>query len=371
MRSLSPCLILIVALVFAACGDAQTTYETQTAEPTPLEPDVRTEEVDYTAGDVTMKGYLAYDANKEGQRPGVLVVHEWWGHNEYARRRARMLAELGYTALAVDMYGDGKTAGHPDEAGAFMTEVVSNMDLGQARFEAAMEVLVNHDTTDPEYLAAIGYCFGGAVVLHMARRGLDLDGVVSFHGALNTEEPADSGTVSARILVLHGADDEFIPQEVVDGFKQEMDDAGAAYEFIAYPGATHSFTNPEADSAAAQFGLPVAYNAEADARSWEAMEYFFRAIFYRSIDAVGQRETGAVKKWINAVRNRETGTVKWFSADKGYGFITHESGGDVFVHWSEIRIEGYRTLEEGRRVEFTLVEDDRGPRAQDVDLVNE
>ncbi len=279
MHYVSLCLILVCALVLTACGDTQTTDETQTAEAAPMEPDIRTEEVDYTAGEVTMKGYLAYDANLEGRRPGVLVVHEWWGHNEYARSRTRMLAELGFTALAVDMYGDGKTAGHPDEAQAFMTEVVSNMNLGQARFEAAMEVLTNHATTDPERLAAIGYCFGGAVVLHMARRGLDLDGVVSFHGALNTEEPAQSGAVTARILVLHGADDAFIPQDVVDGFKQEMDDAGATYEFIAYPGATHSFTNPEADSLGAAFEMPVAYNAEADAQSWEAMQNFFKTVF--------------------------------------------------------------------------------------------
>ena len=278
MRYLTPCLMLIIALLFTACGDTQTTDEPQTAE-APTEPDVRAEEIDYTAGGVTLKGYLAYNVNVEGQRPGVLVVHEWWGHNEYARRRARMLAELGYTALAVDMYGDGKTAGHPDEAGAFMNEVVSNMDLGQARFEAAMEVLANHATADPEHMAAIGYCFGGAVVLHMARRGLNLDGVVSFHGALNTEEPAQPGAVTARILVLHGADDGFIPQEVVDGFKQEMDAAGATYEFIAYPGAVHSFTNPDADSAGAQFDLPLAYNPEADAQSWEAMQNFFKTIF--------------------------------------------------------------------------------------------
>ena len=279
MRYASPCLILVCALVFTACGDTQTTDETQTAEAVPMEPDIRAEAVEYTAGEVTLKGYLAYDANVEGRRPGVLVVHEWWGHNEYARRRALMLAELGYTALAVDMYGDGKTADHPDEAGAFVQEVVSNMDTGQARFEAAMEVLTNHATTDPERLAAIGYCFGGAVVLHMARRGLDLDGVVSFHGGLNTEEPAQPGAVTARILVLHGAADEFVPQDVVEGFKQEMDAAGVTYEFIAYEGATHSFTNPEADSLGAAFELPLAYNADADAQSWEAMQNFFKTIF--------------------------------------------------------------------------------------------
>lgn len=279
MRSVHACLILVVALVFTACGDTQPANDSQTAEATALEPDVRTEEVTYTAGDVTMKGYLAYDANREGRRPGVLVVHEWWGHNAYARRRARMLAALGYTALAVDMYGDGKTADHPDEAGAFAQAALSDLGVAQARFEAAMAVLTGHATTDPERLAAIGYCFGGSVVLHMARRGLDLDGVVSFHGALNTAAPAQPGAVTARLLVLHGAADAFIPQEVVDGFKQEMDAAGATYEFIAYPGATHSFTNPDADSLGAAFEMPIAYNAEADAQSWDAMQNFFKTIF--------------------------------------------------------------------------------------------
>jgi dienelactone hydrolase len=280
MRYLAPCLLLVGLLLLTACADAPDAAQTaDTPEAAPMEPAVHAEAVDYTAGDVTLKGYLAYDENKEGPRPGVLVVHEWWGHTEYARRRARMLAELGYTALAVDMYGDGKTANHPDDAGAFANAVMSNMDVGQQRFEAALAVLKNHPTTDPEQVAAIGYCFGGAVVLHMARRGLDLDGVVSFHGALNTQAPAQPGMVNAPILVLHGADDQFVPQEVVDQFRQEMDAAGATYEFIAYPGAMHSFTNPEADSLAEAFQMPVSYNAAADAQSWEAMQNFFEMIF--------------------------------------------------------------------------------------------
>jgi len=268
--------LLILGLVgFTACSDTPPPDDVQVA----MEPSIQTEAVTYTAGDVTMQGYLAYDENKQGARPGILVVHEWWGHNEYARRRARMLAELGYTALAVDMYGDGKTAAHPEEAGAFATAVMSNMDAGQARFEAALAVLRNHATVNAEQIAAIGYCFGGGVVLHMARRGLDLDGVVSFHGALNTTEPAQPGAVKARILVLHGAADPFVPQEVVDAFMQEMDAAGASYEFIAYPEATHSFTSSQADSLGAQFNMPIAYNAEADRQSWEAMQNFFETIF--------------------------------------------------------------------------------------------
>ncbi|MCZ6679207.1 MAG: dienelactone hydrolase family protein, partial [Candidatus Poribacteria bacterium] len=170
--------------------------------------DIHGEPVEYTADNLTLKGYLAYDDSVEDKRPGVLVVHEWWGHNEYARKRARMLVELGYTALAVDMYGDGKQAEHPDDAGKFASEAMRNMDAGKARFVAAMEFLKKHKTTDPEHIAAIGYCFGGGVVLQMARLGVDLDGVVSFHGSLSTSKPAQPGAIKAKILVCHGADDQ-------------------------------------------------------------------------------------------------------------------------------------------------------------------
>ena len=144
--------------------------------------DVHTQELTYSADGLSMKGYLAYDDAQEGKRPGVLVVHEWWGHNDYARRRARMLAELGYVALAVDMYGEGKQANHPDDAGAFSGEVMNNLPAAKARFLAARDLLKAHERVQGEHIAAIGYCFGGGVVLHMARLGVDLDGVVSFHG---------------------------------------------------------------------------------------------------------------------------------------------------------------------------------------------
>jgi dienelactone hydrolase len=236
-------------------------------------------EVDYTANGVVLKGYLAYDESLEGQRPGVLVVHEWWGHNEYARERARMLAELGYTALAVDMYGEGKQAEHPEDAGKFASEVMQNMEVGQARFMAALELLKQHETTDPERIAAIGYCFGGAVVLNMARLGVDLDGVVSFHGSLATQHPAEPGKVKAKILVCHGAEDQFVTQEQIDQFKEEMKNANVDLQFISYEGAKHSFTNPEADTYGEKFNLPLAYNEEADKKSWADMQKFFDSIF--------------------------------------------------------------------------------------------
>lgn len=241
--------------------------------------EIRGEPVDYKAGDVTMKGYMAYDDSITGKRPGILVVHEWWGHDEYARRRARMLAELGYTALAVDMYGEGKQANHPDDAGKFSGEIRKNMELGRERFLAAMKVLKENRFTDPGRIAAIGYCFGGSVVLQMARDGMDLAGVASFHGGLTTTAPAKPGAVRAKILVLHGADDQFITPEQIEDFKREMEAAGAPYLFISYPGAKHSFTNPEADNYAKKFDIPLGYSADGDKKSWSEMQSFFKDIF--------------------------------------------------------------------------------------------
>jgi dienelactone hydrolase len=241
--------------------------------------EVKHEEVTYTASGVTMKGYLAYDDAIRGKRPGVLVVHEWWGHNEYARKRARMLAELGYTALAVDMYGDGKQATHPQDAQKFVGEVMQNMEGARARFSAALDLLKKNPHTDPARLAAIGYCFGGGVVLHMARVGVDLKGVVSFHGSYGTQTPAPPGKVKAKILVCHGADDQFTTPEQIDAFKKELTDAKVDFQFKSYPGAAHSFTNPDADKFGKQFNLPLAYNADADKNSWADMQAFFTKIF--------------------------------------------------------------------------------------------
>lgn len=235
--------------------------------------------VDYNSQGVVMKGYLAYDENIKGKRPGVLVVHEWWGHNEYACKRARMLAELGYTALAVDMYGDGRQAMHPDEAGKFSSGLMKDFDTAKARFLAALDFLKEQPTVDPNRIAAIGYCFGGGIALNMARQGVDIRGVASFHGSLTAIKPAQPGAVKAKILVLHGADDTFITPEQIAAFKKEMKTAGADYQFISYPGVIHSFTNPDADTYAKKFNLPLAYNADADRKSWEELKKFFHTIF--------------------------------------------------------------------------------------------
>ena len=241
--------------------------------------DLHTETVTYRAGDTALQGYLAYDLKQSGERPGVMVIHEWWGLNDYIKRRAQMLAELGYTALAIDMYGNGKTATHPDEAGALMNEVLNDMDSATARLQAAYDCLQARPQTDANKVAAMGYCFGGAAALHGARIGMNLAGVVSFHGALGSFHKPEPGTVKARILVCHGAADALIPADDIDAFKQEMDDADADYQFIAYNGALHGFTNPQATENGRKYGLPLAYDAEADEQSWQTMQAFFKEIF--------------------------------------------------------------------------------------------
>ncbi len=190
-----------------------------------------------------------------------------------------MLAELGYTALAVDMYGEGKQAVHPDDGVKFSAELMKHFDVAKTRFMAALDYLKQQPTVDPIRIAAIGYCFGGGVVLNMARQGTDLKGVVSFHGNLTPIKPAEPGSVKAKMLVLHGADDKFVTLEQVEAFKREMKAAGAHYQFISYPGAEHSFTNPDADTYAKKYNLPLGYNASADRKSWSDMKKFLRTLF--------------------------------------------------------------------------------------------
>ncbi len=253
----------------------------------PAASEVVTRDAAYTADGVNMQGMLAWDDAVDGKRPGILVVHEWWGHNDYARRRAEMLAELGYTALAVDMYGDGKTADHPEDAGKFASAVGANLPLARARFEAALAALRDHPTVDASKVAAIGYCFGGGIVLNMARQGVDVDAVVSYHGSLATPEPARPGVVTARVLVFNGAEDPMVSTEQIDQFKAEMDAAGVQYELVNYPGAVHSFTNPGADAFGKKFNMPLAYDAEADKDSWTKTQALFKEIFDAGADAEG------------------------------------------------------------------------------------
>lgn len=240
---------------------------------------VKTKEITYEADGVSLKGYIAFDDAMEGKRPGILVVHEWYGHNDYARKRAEMLAELGYVAFALDMYGDGKLATHPEDAGKFAGEVMRNMPVMKARFNAALAELQKNPHVDSGRIGAIGYCFGGGVVLNMARSGAPLRAVVSFHGSLGTSSPAEKGGVKTRILVCNGADDSFVSPDAIAAFKKEMDTAGVDYRFVQYENAIHSFTNPGSTEMAEKFGLKVGYNEKADKQSWNDMKEFFTSAF--------------------------------------------------------------------------------------------
>lgn len=236
------------------------------------------EQITYRAGTTDLLGW-AVEGSGPAPRPGVLVVHEWWGLNDYIRGRAEQLGDLGYEALAVDMYGGGRTGSSPDEANALMSAALGDVPALEARFEAALDTLKARPGVDGSKIAAIGYCFGGAVVLHAARIGLPLAGVTSFHGSLGSFHAPEPGSVKAKILVCHGAADALVPEADVDAFKAEMDAAKADYQFEAYPGALHGFSNPDATANGEKYGMPLAYDADTDAKSWAEMKSFFRKIF--------------------------------------------------------------------------------------------
>ncbi|WP_296230063.1 dienelactone hydrolase family protein [Pseudomonas sp. UBA4617] len=243
---------------------------------------VQTREIPYQDADGNrLVGYYAYDDAVEGKRPGIVVVHEWWGLNDYAKRRARDLAALGYNALAIDMYGDGKHTEHPADAQAFMAEALKDPKAAERRFDAGIELLKLQPNTNKHQLGAVGYCFGGKVVLDAARRGEKLDGVVSFHGALATQTPARPGVVRADILVEHGAADSMVTPQQVAAFKAEMDAAKVNYQFVSIDGAKHGFTNPDADrlSHGEHGGPDIGYSKAADESSWADMQAFFKKVF--------------------------------------------------------------------------------------------
>ena len=237
---------------------------------------VKTKTISYEHDGVTLKGYLAWDDAAEGKRPGVLVVHEWWGLNDYARKRAEMLADLGYVAFACDMYGDGKSTEHPKEAGEMASAVRKNVKEWQARAQAGLKVLTSQEQVDSKKLAAIGYCFGGSTALQLAYSGADLSAVATFHAALPTPSEEQAKAIKARILVCHGADDKFIQPKSIEQFKAGLDGAKVKYQFESYPGAVHSFTVAEADKKNHQ---GMKYNAEADKKSWQQMKDLFKDAF--------------------------------------------------------------------------------------------
>ena len=243
--------------------------------------DIQSQEVIYSANGVDMSGYIAWDAGLADKRPGVLVVHDAWGHDHYVRRRADMLAGLGYTAMAVDMYGNGKTASNPTEVAELISGLVSDMAALRARFDAALVQLRSHPEVEAESMAAIGYCLGGGIVLHMARYSAPLKVVASFHGSLpmGIAAEGEGGEVTARIAVYHGEDDILVDGEAVASFQQEMQKTGADCLFITIPGAIHSFTNPGATGKGEKFGVPLRYNNLADRCSWDHMQLVLESAF--------------------------------------------------------------------------------------------
>ncbi len=248
--------------------------------PTLTQAAIETKALEYKQGDTRLLGYLAYPKDAKEPLPGVLVVHDWMGVGDYAKRRAEQLAELGYVALAADIYGDGKIAADVEEAKKLAGSYKQDRPLLRARVNAGLAALKAQSGVAANKVAAMGYCFGGTTVLELGRSGADIAGVVSFHGGLDTPTPQDAKNIHAKVLVLHGADDPFVPAEHVAAFEDEMRKGGVDWQLVAYGGAVHSFTNPASGN---DNSKGAAYNAAADARSWVAMQQFFNELFSATV----------------------------------------------------------------------------------------
>lgn len=259
----------IICLIFLAMT---TSYKTFGGNAPSLK--LREDKITYSLDGKTFNGVVVYDENQKGKRPAVLIVHEWWGLTEYPVMRARKLAELGYIAMAVDMFGNGKVAANPGEAKELATPFYMNPQLGKTNLDAALAKLKEYSQTDVKKVFAIGYCFGGSQVLNAAKLGAEYIGVVSFHGGLAGVK-ADKSLLKSAILVCHGGSDKFIPDIDISGFKHQLDSIGANYQFVVYPNATHAFTNPLSTENGKKFNMPIEYNEKADKDSWNDMKVFF------------------------------------------------------------------------------------------------
>ncbi|MBC7904221.1 MAG: dienelactone hydrolase family protein [Gemmatimonadaceae bacterium] len=277
MKSIA--IALISAFILASCGEQKPAETTETTV-TPAPMAIIEQTVTYTSDTTNLIGFVAYDSSDTVKRPVILVVPEWWGVNDYTKSRVRQLAELGYFAIAVDVYGNGKIAANPQEAMALAGPFYQNPKLAQSRLNAALAKALTYAQADSSKTAAIGYCFGGSMVLNAAKLGSNLGGVVSFHGGLEGVQP-DKKLLRAKVLVCHGNADSFVPEAQVSGFKKQMDSINADYKIIRYDSATHAFTNPAADETAKKFSMPIAYNAAADKKSWEDMKVFLESVFRR------------------------------------------------------------------------------------------
>lgn len=242
--------------------------------------EIRSEVIEYKQGNTVLQGYLAYDAKLAAKRPGIIVVHDWMGLNEFAKKRVEELASLGYTAFAADIYGKNVRPKDTQEAGQLAGKYKGDRQLLRARVQAAYDRLLQHKTVDQKKTAALGFCFGGTTALELARAGAPLTGVISFHGGLDTPSPKDAKNIKGRVLILHGADDPMVPPKEVAAFEKEMKDAKVSYELVSYPGAVHAFTNPQAGTDPTK---GAAYNADADAKSKEEMEKFLSSVFTKKM----------------------------------------------------------------------------------------
>jgi dienelactone hydrolase len=268
---------LLLTSTFAACNNSSQ----QDTSTTPAKDSVATikeENISFTGDGATMHAFVAYSDSGSAKKPAVLVIPEWWGLNDYPKMRARMLAKLGYVAMAVDIYGDGKVAETPDSATAWSGPFYKDPAKAKARIDAAIAKIRTYAMVDSAKIGAIGYCFGGGLLLNTARLGDDLKGVVSFHGSL-IGTPARKDLLKTKILVCHGNADQFVSQKDVAAFKKQMDSIGAQYTFIGYDSATHAFTNPASTANGQKFHMPIAYNAKADSASWDKMKDFFADLF--------------------------------------------------------------------------------------------
>lgn len=238
---------------------------------------IKEEKISYEIDRTNYDGYVYYNNEQKGKRPGILVVHEWWGLNDYSRRRAKQLAELGYISIAVDVFGNGQTADDPTSAQNLAMPFYKNPALAKKILDPAIDLLKTYPQTDETKIGAIGYCFGGFVVLNAAKLGADLKGAVSFHGGLGGVKP-EKNLLNAKILVCHGAEDPMANPDVEE-FKEGMDNVEAEYTFKVYPDATHAFSNPNATAKGEKFNMPIKYNEAADKASWNDMKEFFKNIF--------------------------------------------------------------------------------------------
>lgn len=268
---------LILASIVTACNN-EPKQDTTATPATDSTNTLKEETISFTADGANLTAYVAYMGGSN-KRPAVIVVPEWWGLNDYPKMRARELAKLGYVGMAIDVYGDGKIAETPDSAQAYATPFYMHPEKAKTRIDGAIAKIKTYPFVDTANIGAIGYCFGGGILLNTVRLGDDLKGVVSFHGSL-LGTPARKDLLRTKILVCHGNDDKFVSQKDVATFKKQMDSIGASYKFVGYDSATHAFTNPASTANGQKFHMPIAYNAKADTASWNEMKDFFSTLFH-------------------------------------------------------------------------------------------